>query len=139
MERLSHLSPFTTCLVRYQFNKTTILLYGTNWKGYQIFPLCLTYKQRTVSCVLPLILSMLSLKTSIEGFGQSYYHMIPQDTAGYCGVAHYPMFDIDLTKSALFVLCYPLQSPIDDPVYLKFHCVVSRMLHGLYRNKTVHQ
>ena len=40
-----------------------------------------------VLCVLPLILSMLSMKTSIEGrpvqFGQSYYRRIPQDTAGY--------------------------------------------------------
>ena len=36
-------------------------------KGHQTFPLCLTYKQRTVLCVLPLILSMRSLKRSIEG------------------------------------------------------------------------
>ena len=40
-----------------------------------------------VLCVLPLILPMLSLKTSIEGrpvqYGQSYYHRIPQNTAGY--------------------------------------------------------
>ena len=66
-----------------------------HWKG--VFNLQAAHRE-LVLCALPLILSMLSLKTSIEGrpvqFGQSYYHRILHDTPGYRGVAHYHMFNI---------------------------------------------